>query len=138
MTKPVRLQLSRKKGFNLQELSLATNGLPAVNVARPSIYSNPFQIGKPSGYLFNDGGDPAPLIPAMSREKCVEFFEQMARGILSPEMHPWGHRWNERIVSDRGGFHRLKYDLRARNVACWCGPNDLCHGDVWLRLCEEV
>lgn len=35
MTKPVRLQLSRRKGFDLQALSIATNGLPAVSVARP-------------------------------------------------------------------------------------------------------
>lgn len=29
MPKPVRLQLSRRKGFDLQALSMATNGLPA-------------------------------------------------------------------------------------------------------------
>jgi hypothetical protein len=33
MTRPFRLQLSRRKGFNLQEHSRAVNGLPAVNVA---------------------------------------------------------------------------------------------------------
>lgn len=42
--RPVRLQLSRAKGFNLQTLSRATNGLPAVNVARPSGYGNPFHV----------------------------------------------------------------------------------------------
>lgn len=42
--KPIRLQLSRRKGFDLQALSMATNGLPAVNVARPSGYGNPFTI----------------------------------------------------------------------------------------------
>ena len=45
MSKPVRLQLSRKKGFRLQEHSLATNGLPAINVARPGLWGNPFFIG---------------------------------------------------------------------------------------------
>lgn len=43
--KPVRLQLSRKKGFDLQALSLETNGLPAVSVARPSKWGNPFRVG---------------------------------------------------------------------------------------------
>lgn len=42
--RPVRLQLSRRKGFDLQALSLATNGLPAVNVARPSKLGNPFTM----------------------------------------------------------------------------------------------
>ena len=46
MKKPVRLQLSRKKGFNLQKLSLATNGLPAVVVSRPSKWGNPYKIGE--------------------------------------------------------------------------------------------
>lgn len=38
MTAPVRLQLSRKKGFDLQAHSSAVNGLPAVNVARPTMW----------------------------------------------------------------------------------------------------
>lgn len=33
MTAPTRLQLSRTKGFNLQELSRAVNGLEAVEAA---------------------------------------------------------------------------------------------------------
>lgn len=45
MTRPVRLQLSRRKGFDLQAHSLAVNGLPAVNVARPTKWGNPFQAG---------------------------------------------------------------------------------------------
>src|SRR3954469_13733415 len=46
MTKPTRLQLSRRKGFNLQAASHATNDLAAVTVARPSKWGNPFRIGK--------------------------------------------------------------------------------------------
>jgi hypothetical protein len=37
---PVRLQLSISPGFHLQAASLAANGLPAVNVARPSKWGN--------------------------------------------------------------------------------------------------
>ena len=44
MTKPVRLQLSRAAGFNLQAFSHETNGLPAVNVARPGFWGNPFVV----------------------------------------------------------------------------------------------
>ncbi|WP_162560945.1 hypothetical protein [Methylobacterium durans] len=43
--KPVRLQLSRYAGFNLQEHSRATNGLPAVNVDRSTPWGNPFVAG---------------------------------------------------------------------------------------------
>jgi Domain of unknown function (DUF4326) len=42
---PQRLQLSRKKGFRLQEASRALNGLPAVVVSRPSRWGNPYRMG---------------------------------------------------------------------------------------------
>jgi hypothetical protein len=45
MSAPVRLQLSRRKGYRLQDHSQACNGLPAVNVARPSKWGNPYKIG---------------------------------------------------------------------------------------------
>lgn len=44
MSGPQRLQLFRSKGFRLQEASLLRNGLPAVNVARPSRWGNPFTV----------------------------------------------------------------------------------------------
>jgi hypothetical protein len=42
---PGYIQLSRRKGFDLQKLSLSFNGLPAVNCARPSKWGNPFRVG---------------------------------------------------------------------------------------------
>ena len=44
MTAPVRLQLSRAKGFNLQAASRAVNGRAAVVVARPSRWGNPYRV----------------------------------------------------------------------------------------------
>jgi hypothetical protein len=38
--RPIRLRLSRSAGFNLQAASIAANGLPAVNVSRPSKWGN--------------------------------------------------------------------------------------------------
>lgn len=43
---PVRLTLSRRKGFRLQAASRAINGLAAVTVARPGRWGNPFAIGR--------------------------------------------------------------------------------------------
>ena len=45
---PVRLQLSRRKGFDLQKLSHRTNGLEAVVVSRPSKWGSPFPLKKES------------------------------------------------------------------------------------------
>jgi len=46
MTTPARLRLSRRKGFDLQHLSRETNGLRAVNVARPTRWGNPYRIAE--------------------------------------------------------------------------------------------
>ena len=55
MTAPVRLRLSRRKGFDLQALSLATNGLPAVKVDRSTMFGNRWKIGVMSRTLSGCG-----------------------------------------------------------------------------------
>lgn len=45
MTRPVRIQLSRAKGFRLQAVSLAVNGLACVKVDRSTKWGNPYDIG---------------------------------------------------------------------------------------------
>lgn len=42
MGEPRRIQLSRKRGFNLQAVSQALNGLPAIKVTRPGRWGNPW------------------------------------------------------------------------------------------------
>jgi hypothetical protein len=45
LTNPVRLQLSRRKGFDLQEHSRSVNGLEAISVARQGKWGNPYRVG---------------------------------------------------------------------------------------------
>jgi hypothetical protein len=140
MTKPVRLQLSRRKGFSLQALSLATNGLPAVNVARPSLWGNPFIVGHPSGWLFEDDGDPTPLIASLSGDLCVEFYREVCDGFLRPEHHPAGHRWRRDFGNRVKGFlpsEWARFVLRGRNLGCFCDPSERCHADVLLELANK-
>lgn len=115
MSEPVRLQLSRRAGFDLQELSQAANGLPAVNVARPSRWGNPFIIGK----------------DVSSAAEAVKEF----RSLTAP--HP------PHVVPLYMGLDDIARDLRGKNLACWCKPGAPCHADVLLELanrpiCEEV
>ena len=51
--KPVRLQLSRKRGWKLQAASQAVNGLPGAHCARPSRWGNPFKVGKDAPDAFD-------------------------------------------------------------------------------------
>jgi hypothetical protein len=106
---PVRLQLSRRKGFDLQAVSLATNGLPAVNVARPSRWGNSFKVGEDHSYYGGPGFEQA------TAEQCVELFRQ---------------------VLDAQPIAPLRM-LRGKNLACWCKAGEPCHADVLLELANR-
>lgn len=114
MSRPVRLQLSRRKGFNLQDHSRSVNGLPAVKVARPGTWGNPFPVGK-EGPL----GRTAP-----DNEGAVGFFRAM---LADPEMRA------------AAGYPADLSPLRGKNLACFCGPREACHADVLLEMaCGEA
>lgn len=116
MTTPVRLQLSRRKGFNLQALSQATNSLPAVNVARPTKWGNPFPV--PCFRREDDGT----LTKADDAEGVVRFFVEML--LIGERNYP-------------SGFEIIE-ELRNKNLACWCRPEAPCHADVLLKLANPV
>jgi hypothetical protein len=131
VTQPVRLQLSRRKGFNLQALSLATNGLAAVNVARPSRFGNP--VTREDIETLQKILDEACGMTRFSRpwqELAVKCFDGWIGGDI-PELGE--APTNEEIARE----------LRGRNLACWCQPGTPCHADVLLALanwpiCEET
>lgn len=114
MIKPVRLQLSRAKGFNLQAASLAANGVRAVNVGRPSRFGNPFVVGR-------DG----------TRAECVELYRWLASGALcltcKVEISAQRRARSHVVLALKIG------ELRGLNLACWCRAAP-CHADVLLEL----
>ena len=116
MTRPVRLQLSRKKGFNLQRLSMETNGLPAVNVARPNKWGNPFAIGEQYRAV-DDAGRSQGQYTCRSAAEAKECFGNFMQQDQSSELRC-----------------EATTDLRGRNLACWCAPGAPCHADVLLEL----
>lgn len=134
MTAPVRLQRSRRKGFNLQAHSLATNGLPAVNVARPSKWGNPFDWQE---WLDDAKSFPRELPYADDRKRwcCVQAVDEYENWI-SGRGEP--HDPTPPPLSEIRGLSR-------KNLACWCevGGTWACHADVLLDLakrpvCEEA
>lgn len=107
VVRPVRIQLSRRKGFILQWDSQALNGLPCVNVARPGRYGNPHRIG---------------LCPVCG----VAHTREEAIAELRAE-----------IEGDQMLQARIREELAGKNVACWCGLDEACHGDVLLELANK-
>ncbi len=113
---PVRLRLSRARGFDLQLLSRATNGLPALSVARPGPWGNPWTVkgARFAGYLGTD---------ADLRAVCVAFYRN-------------GEAGGGEALS---GMHARLPELRGHNLACWCplpkpGEPDHCHAAVLLEV----
>jgi len=118
---PVRLQLSRRKGFDLQALSIATNGLPAAVVTRATIWGNPYST-RPAKCLSTNGKRHQCTIVATVEEAVDRFRQSFTEG---------GKRWA-----------RLG-EIRGKNLACACRIGAPCHADTLLALanrpvCEEA
>lgn len=132
MVKPIRLQLSRRKGFDLQALSRETNGLPAIVVSRPSRHGNPYRVV----CLYNYG-------PERQCWGVAEPFEFGDTGVLGvgftrtfkrPEL---ARGYAVELFREAVADGRWKIDveaLRGCNHACWCPLDHPCHGDVTLEI----
>ena len=124
MSKPQRLQLSRRKGFDLQAASRALNGLPAVKVDRTTRFGNPYVIGEPVdrkqvrrwGWNFSPQG--LCVVCATADEAVARFWHCL--------------HWDEAI------HDFVREQLGGKNVACWCGFDAVCHGDPLLVIANST
>lgn len=105
VTTPIRIRLSRRKGWRLPEA--------AVSVARPGKWGNPFVVGK-------DG----------NRLQCVTMFAILADGFID-----LGGRLSvdDQLTIYRR-IRRSLGDLKGRDLACWCPEGAHCHADILLFL----
>jgi hypothetical protein len=113
--KPQRLQLMRRKGFDLQATSRAINGLECVKVDRSTALGNPFVVNptmKPGAKL----ADGRIYVP--TPEDAVECFREMLA--LEGET--------------AAAFRACVAEAAGKNVACWCPVGSPCHGDVILAF----
>lgn len=116
MTAPVRLHLSRRRGYDLQAASYATNERAAINVARPGPWGNPFVVGV-------DG----------TRAECVLKFALMLDRTFFLTSKVKSHAQQIYCEAVSASIDAL----RGRNLACWChlpapGEPDQCHAAVLL------
>lgn len=82
-----------------------------VSVARPGRWGNPFRIGdrEPDGGKIYDNAD------------AVAAFETWLEILRDPRC-------------PRPNFLDEIPELRGKNLACWCKPEDPCHADVLLEI----
>jgi hypothetical protein len=109
----VKVNNLRPKYNNLKEwcqdcnnVYIGRKGIVPINNTRfpyeSSIWANPFKITK-----------------EMSREECIEKYEQYIR---------------KKIIDEDLQEELLK--LKGKNLGCWCKP-EACHGDILLKLISE-
>jgi hypothetical protein len=152
--RPVRLRLSRAKGFNLQEHSRAVNGLSAIKVDRSTRWGNPFDFRRSEycwaalswGCRGDARGRQEASVRAFSEwmrqpyGRRVKYYEEqtkMGRGKKWVNLGPKVEAGETPPIDD------VIAALRGKNLACWCALDAPCHADVLLELanrpiCEEV
>lgn len=113
---PLRLQLSRLRGYSLQGASRALNGLPAKRVTRPGKWGNPFTIADTAARYGLD--------PEAAQEKAVALCGQWLRGTIDPALSP----------GPPPSRAAIRTELNGHNLACWCRPGTPCHADVLIEL----
>ena len=116
-----RIQLRRTKGWR--------KPAEAVVVSRPSKWGNPYRISRQPAPLTGrsfvvtapDGESEAFLTSAQAVTWAVEHYESALRaGELSFSVA------------------EVRAELGGRVLACWCPTDAECHGDVLLRVANEV
>jgi hypothetical protein len=141
---PVRLQLSRGKGFDLQGGSQLRNGLSAVNVARPSRWGNPFNF-RSSDNCWNALALGCRGDAKGRHEASVKAFRNWVddpRGRVKEwdfgvvmEIKGKSLRLGSRAHADVAPSHaEIRQALRGKNLACWCRADQPCHADVLLEI----
>jgi hypothetical protein len=113
-TMPQRIQLSRAKGWRMPPNT--------VKVARPGRWGNLYRVD-----VF--GRD---LALKLYRESLQGFWSPGNVVHLSDELAAEAYRCHCEL---RDRVRRLDVlELRGKNVACFCGLDEPCHGDVLLEL----
>ncbi len=80
-----------------------------VKVDRSTRWGNPFRIG-----------------PGYTAAQAVEDFSRWVEG--GAVQRPLRTGGQPPLVEE------IRLHLAGKNLACWCGPNELCHAEVLLRL----
>jgi hypothetical protein len=129
---PERIQLRRTKGWR--------KPTGTVVVARPSMWGNPWRIGRSRGYWWVYNGDCEVWTPLLytaqtdAQAYAVRLYRQwLQHGTAIGHTHPKMKRLEPRRRHVLASLH----NLAGRDLACWC-PRDMpCHADVLLELVDE-
>ena len=104
MTKPIRIQLKRSKGWRLPPNTVV--------VSRPGKWGNPFIV---NSHVKPGSKHGVAYIAVPTIEDAVECFR-------------------EHLTHSPALVAMIKMELRGKNLACWCKIGQPCHADVLLEV----
>lgn len=114
--KPIRIQLSRKKGWKMPENT--------VKVDHTTAWRNPFKVG---GKISE-----CPYFTTMRAELTAH---EMYKDEITPEVSVRLFRAD--LERYPGKITFAKQYLANKNLACWCKIGEPCHAYVWLEKVNE-
>lgn len=114
---PIRIQRSRK----VKQVS--PNGLPIVYVGRPGKFGNPFKVtGEPGRWVLVVLDSPSQDAIFNEKHKALECCVGCYQEYIS-------HEHNAGRVN--------VFDLKGKNLSCWCKIGEPCHADILLKLANQ-
>lgn len=124
--KPVRVQLSRAKGWRMPP--------NAVKVDRTTVFGNPFFIC--AGTMHGGGKPPETGYFVDGSLHLFKTREEAQRASVAT-FADWMRQWPQHKL-----LTAAQHALHGKSLACWCklpkpGEPDLCHAAVLLRLVND-
>ena len=107
-----RIQRKRTKGWKMPENT--------VYVGRPTKWGNPYKVTGEPGHWF--------VIDTELDEPCASFAEKHHAFVYALVLY-------KKEINYKHNSGKVNvYDLKGKNLACWCKPDEPCHADVLLEL----
>lgn len=76
-------------------------------------------------------GNPFKVEPGTTHQGAVLAFIDWLSG------NPWACG-DDKFEAKRAAIIALLPELRGKNLACWCKPDQICHADVLLKLANDT
>lgn len=113
VTKPIRIQRSR------QQKQVSPNGLPIVYIGRPTKWGNPYKVVGEEGHWFVMDENDEPVLTFNEKPQALNCCIELYREQIS-------HMHNVGTLNI--------FELKGKNLSCWCKIGEPCHADVLLEL----
>jgi len=111
---PVRIQRSRQKGFKTPENT--------IYVGRPTKWGNPFKVIGEKDIWFVVEENDNPICSFVTEKEALDCCVEMYKEYIS-------HEHNLGIVNI--------FDLKGKNLSCFCSLSKPCHADILLKIANE-